>query len=233
MASVTAAGGGVSARAATSSASSAADSGSSSSTTAVAGPPHAVGEAADAFGRGRLIRPVGGEHEHPPPLEVVREEDGQVDRRCVRPVQVLEHEQHRGGGGPCGQRRQHVLEHPQPRAARVPRLLQRTERVDERLVRELRADDVDRAADEHLESELPRASARAPRRVGTSRCPPRPRRGPWHRIPRAWLPAPARLRPTRVRVRRTPLLRGAASIEYRAAGPAATGPERRNRSCRR
>ena len=85
--------------------------------------------------------------------EVVREEDDQVERRRVGPVQVFEHQQHRIGV--IGEPRQRGLEHTQLRAGLAR---ERTERFDERLVRQLGADEIDRAADPDGESAV--ASAR-------------------------------------------------------------------------
>jgi hypothetical protein len=85
----------------------------------------------------------------------VREEDDQVERRGIGPVQVLEHEQHRCGSGAPGEQRQRLLEHPQLRARHtpvsLPRLPKRAQRLGERLVWQLRTDEVDRAAEQDLE----------------------------------------------------------------------------------
>jgi hypothetical protein len=71
-------------------------------------------------------------------------------------VQILEHEQHRCGGGPLGEQRQHLLERQSLRASHPPlldrpRLPERTQRLDERLIRQFRADEVDRATEEDVE----------------------------------------------------------------------------------
>ena len=59
--------------------------------------PDALGQPAHPRGRG-LVRAVGRQQQHPPVAEVVGEEDDQVERGGVGPVQVLEHQQHRRGG---------------------------------------------------------------------------------------------------------------------------------------
>jgi hypothetical protein len=70
-------------------------------------------------------------------------------------VQVLEQQQHRRGGGAVEQQRQRLLEHPQLRARRLRVDLreapERAQGLDQRLVGQLRADQVDRAPDEDLE----------------------------------------------------------------------------------
>jgi hypothetical protein len=86
----------------------------------------------------------------------VREKHDEIERGRIGPVQVLEHEQE--GCDACAAREQgeRLLEHPELTAGRLaldlPLLSQRTESFDERLVRELRADEVDRAPDERLEA---------------------------------------------------------------------------------
>ena len=54
--------------------------------------PHAIGEPAHALGRRGLVGAVGRQQQDPPIVEVVREEDDEIERRRVSPVQVLEHE---------------------------------------------------------------------------------------------------------------------------------------------
>ena len=89
------------------------------------GAPDAVGEPAHSPRRRMLVRPVRREHEQPAVADVVREVNDEIERRRVRPVHVLEHEQYgRGGGAPC-EERERLLEDPQLRA----RLAQRTERA--------------------------------------------------------------------------------------------------------
>ena len=67
-------------------------------------------------------------------------------------MQILEHEQHRCGARSLGEELERLLEHPELRPcvyAEMPS--ERTQRLDERLIRQLRADEIDRAADEHLQ----------------------------------------------------------------------------------
>jgi hypothetical protein len=85
-----------------------------------AGAPDAVGEPAHALCRGELVRAVGRQQQDRPVVEVVGEEDDEVERGGVGPVQVLEHQQQRCGGRAAGQQRQHLLEHAQLRARRLP-----------------------------------------------------------------------------------------------------------------
>jgi hypothetical protein len=118
--------------------------------------PHAIRQPAHALGRGEFVRAVGRQQQDPPVAQVVGEEDDQVQRGGIGPVQVLEHQQHRRSGRPLAQQLKRLLEHPQLRARRLPiGLRKRSERaqdLDERLVRQLRADEVDRAPEEDLES---------------------------------------------------------------------------------
>ena len=79
--------------------------------------PDAVGKPAHALGRRELVRAVGREQQNRPVVEVVREEDDEIERRRVGPVQILEHEQHGRGGGAVAEQRERLLEHPQLRAA--------------------------------------------------------------------------------------------------------------------
>jgi hypothetical protein len=96
-------------------------------------------------------------------VKVVREEDDEIERGGIGPVQILQYEQHGCGGGALGEQRQRLLEHPQLGASCLPAgppgFPQRTQRLGERLVRQFRADQIDRAANEDLE----------PRTAGTSR----------------------------------------------------------------
>ena len=70
-------------------------------------------------------------------------------------MQVLEHEQHRCGGCSVGEQRERVLEDLQlragPRLVDRPRLPERTKGLEERLIRQLCADEVDRAPEQDLE----------------------------------------------------------------------------------
>ena len=116
--------------------------------------PDAVDEPEHALGRCGVVRAVGGEQQHPPGVEVVREEDDEIERRGVSPMQILEHEQDGCGLGALGEQRQRLLEGLQLGGWRRPidvrRLPERTQSVGERLVRQLRPDEVDRATEEHL-----------------------------------------------------------------------------------
>ena len=135
-----------------------------------AGAPDAVGKPAHALGRRELVGPVGREQQNRPVVEVVREEDDEIERRGIGPVQILEHEQHGCGSGALGEQRQRLLEHPQLRAGRLPLglpgLAERAQRLDERLVRQLRADEIDRAAEEDLEPGVAGASRELGREPG-------------------------------------------------------------------
>ena|SRR5436190_21442517 len=96
-------------------------------------------------------------------VDVTADEDDEVEARGVGPVQVLEHEQDRRCGGALGEQRERLFEHLQLRA-RSPaiwwaELAERTQRFDERLVRQLRADEIDRAPEQDLE---PRAAGPIP-----------------------------------------------------------------------
>ena len=82
--------------------------------------PDAVGEPAHALGRRGLVGAVGREQQNPAVVEVVREEDDEIERRRVGPVQILEHEQHGRGGCAVGEQRERLLEHAQLRAAACP-----------------------------------------------------------------------------------------------------------------
>ena len=55
----------------------------------------ACGEPMHAVGRRRLVGAVGGDQQDPPVVEVVGEEHHEIEGRGIRPVDVLEHEQHR------------------------------------------------------------------------------------------------------------------------------------------
>jgi hypothetical protein len=59
----------------------------------------AIGEPAHALGRRRLVGAVCREQQNRPVVEIVRDEDGEIERRCIGPLQILEDEQH--GGGSC------------------------------------------------------------------------------------------------------------------------------------
>ena len=117
--------------------------------------PDSVGKAAHALGRRELVRAVGREQENRPVGEVVREKDHEVERRRVGPVQVLEHEQHRRLGRVIREHGQCLLEHAQLGARRPPvdrsELCERAQGFHERLVRQVRADEVDRAPEPDVE----------------------------------------------------------------------------------
>jgi hypothetical protein len=152
--------------------------------------PDAVGQPAHARGRGGLVRTAGPKQQDPPVVEVVREEDDEVERRGVGPVQVLEYEQHRCGGCAVAEHRQRLLEHPELRGNRLavdlPKLPERTQGLDERLVRQLGADQIDRAPNQHLEARVAGACRQLGRQPGLAdasvsgdqrgRAAPRPRR---------------------------------------------------------
>ena len=126
--------------------------------------PDAGGEPAHPLGRGRLVGAMGGEQEHAPVVEVVSEEEDQVERRRVRPVQILQYEQH--GRRALREQAERLLEHLQPRgrgrAVGPPELSERMQRLDERLVRQRRADEVDRSPEHDLEV----LGTRMPRELG-------------------------------------------------------------------
>ena len=119
--------------------------------------PDTLGKTAHALGRGcpALGGADGPKQQDRPVAEVVGEEGDEVKRRRVGPVQVLKDEQQGPGGRAFGEERQRRLEHPQLRALRrcpgFPWIPERPQGVDERLVGELRADEVDRAPEEDLE----------------------------------------------------------------------------------
>ena len=85
-------------------------------------------------------------------------------------MQILEHEQQGRGGGAVEQQRQRLLEHPQLRARRPPidprDRSERTEGLDERMVRQLRADQIDRAPEEDLEPRVAGARRQLGRQPG-------------------------------------------------------------------
>ena len=74
--------------------------------------PDAVGESAHPLRGQGLVGAVGREEQERPVVEVVREEDDEIERRRVCPVQVLQHEQDGSGAGALGEERQRLLEHP-------------------------------------------------------------------------------------------------------------------------
>src|SRR5581483_5062665 len=92
---------------------------------------------------------------------------------------VLEEEQHGRGGGALREQRKRLLEDAELRSGRLPKTADRAQRLDERLVRELRADEIDRAADEHLEAAVASAPGRRRRepRLADPRVAPDEHRG--------------------------------------------------------
>ena len=74
---------------------------------------HAVCESAHVLGRGKLVRTVGREHQDLTVGEVVGEEDDEIERRAIRPVQVFEHEQHGRDCCALGEQRERLLENAQ------------------------------------------------------------------------------------------------------------------------
>ena len=118
--------------------------------------PHAVGESTHPLGRGEVVRAIGREQENSLVAKVVGEEDDQVERRRVRPVQILQHEQHGCGGRALGEQRERLLEDPQLRLRGRPvdlsKVSERAERLDERLVGQHRADEIDRTPEQDLEA---------------------------------------------------------------------------------
>jgi hypothetical protein len=121
----------------------------------------AVGEPAHALRRRGLVLAVGGHQQHAPIVEVVREVDDEVERRRVGPVQVLEHQQHRRVRRAVREEGKRVLEDKQLGAGRfafAAPISKRAQRLDERLVWQLGADEIEAAPEERLEA------------LGTSAC---------------------------------------------------------------
>jgi len=88
----------------------------------------------------------------------VREVHDKIERRRVGPVRVFEHEQHRRRSCPIRQQRERLLEH-RELGARGPRvdLRRRSERsqgLDEGLIRQLGPDEIDRVPQENLETRV-------------------------------------------------------------------------------
>ena len=181
--------------------------------------PDAVGESAHPLGRGGVVGAIGREQENSPVVEVVGEEDDQVERRRVRPVQILQHQQHRCGGRALGEQRERLLEDPQLRArgrpVDLPKVCERTERLDERLERQLRADEIDGTPEQDLKARATGARRELGREPGLADA----------RVPRdeAVAPLPARAARARARVprarrhvRRRPRWREPPCGQYRA-----------------
>ena len=114
-------------------------------------PPHALP-------RREFVGAVGREQEHRLVVEVMREKDDEIQGRYVGPVQILEHKQHRSLGGPVAEQLQRPCECAQLRAGRLPvarrSVAERPQRLHERLVRQLRADEIDRVSEQDLEARL-------------------------------------------------------------------------------
>jgi hypothetical protein len=73
----------------------------------------AVGEFADTLDRLELVRTVRHKEQNPLVAEVVRKEDDEIECRCIRPMEILEHEQHGHRRRALGEQREGLLEHPQ------------------------------------------------------------------------------------------------------------------------
>ena len=119
-----------------------------------------------AVGRRRFVGAVGDEQQNPPVVEIVGEEHDEIEGCGIGPVQILEHEQHRCRRCALGEQAERLLEHLQLRArhpgidpARIP---ERTHGLDDRLIRQLRADEIDRATEQDVESRV----AGTPRELG-------------------------------------------------------------------
>ena len=115
----------------------------------------ASAESAHSLRGGELVRAVGREQKDPLVRDVVGEKDHEIQRGRVRPVHVLEHEQHRRRRRTIRQQRQCVLEHAQLRGRRLPpgwsTLAEWPQRLDERLVWQLGADEIDRPPEQDVE----------------------------------------------------------------------------------
>ena len=112
---------------------------------------HAFRQPDHAF-RSRLCGATRRDEHHRHVDDVVGQEDDEVERRDVGPVQILQHDQQWVDRGALRQQRQHGLEHLQLRTPDLvtERVPERTQRVDEQLERQLDPDDVDRPAQQHL-----------------------------------------------------------------------------------
>ncbi len=71
---------------------------------------HAVCEPSHVLGRRKLVRAVGREHQELTIGEVVGEEDDEIERRAICPVQVFEHEQYGRDRCALGEQRERLLE---------------------------------------------------------------------------------------------------------------------------
>ena len=117
----------------------------------------ALPEAPHALARRRVVRAIGRDQQRSALAQVVGEEGDEIQCRAVGPVEILEHHQQRALLCTACQQRKRVLEHAQLRIRRLsgqPRKRRhvRPQRVDERLERQLRADEIEAAANHDLES---------------------------------------------------------------------------------
>ena len=74
---------------------------------------HAVCESTHVLARGKLACTVGREHQDRAVGEVVGEENDEIERRAIRPVQVFEHEQHGRDHCALAEQRKRLLENAQ------------------------------------------------------------------------------------------------------------------------
>ena len=169
--------------------------------------PDAVGEPAHPLGRRGLVGAVGREQQNRPVVEVVREEDDEIERRGIGPVQILEHEQHRGGSGALGEQRE--------RRPRTPAAASRADASStcrgspsgrrastNGWYGQLRADKIDASARGGPRTQRHGHVPRARTRAASCRFPRLRRGGRSHRSPPASRRARARALRARVRVRR-------------------------------
>jgi hypothetical protein len=116
-------------------------------------PPDTFGQSSHTLVRRGLFRSVRRNQQNRPVVEVVREIDDEIERRGIRSMQILEHEQHGSFDGALGEQPEGVFEHAQLRPrVDVRKLTERTKRFYERLIRKVRADEIERATQENLES---------------------------------------------------------------------------------
>src|SRR6185436_15683035 len=90
---------------------------------------------------------------------VVGEKDHKIEGRRIGPMQILQDEQHGDNSRAIGDQRERLLKYLKLRAGRLaidlPESPERTQSLDERLIRQLSTDQVDRPTDEHLARLLP------------------------------------------------------------------------------
>ncbi len=205
----------------------------------------------------QLVRPVGRDEQHALAREAAAEERERRPRRAVRPVQVLDQQQHRPVRGEAVEQRQQAFEQPRLRArVRIGRVRggrgagqqrrdrgaqlrrqrgiagagQRPQRGHERDVGQLALAEVDAVAREHEHIRAPRRGARARPRAATCR---RRSRRPRTR-PSAGRPRRPRARPRARRARRpcrsaVSSRRASPSPDYPGAGDAARAVSSRRR----